>query len=385
MRAKAQSSLPRINGKDSITIRRREFVGSVTNGTAVNFALTPASLSIPGYDINPSMPALFPWLSNIAVNYERYRFTSLKFSFIPSQSTTTAGRFYAAVDYDFDDDPATSKIQLMGNLTAVEVPLWQECSLVCDPKSLNRDLPYRFVSSTSRTLSVESRTSFAGFLMCGFDTQVHNCIMDLWVEYQIELVTPVYDHPLSETWQVPVAATTDVCTALGTAFFGLQRTPTVRPSGSVKIADSATPGFPSLVKTLGGASTTYPFALDLLGALGKGFLELRNIISVTGETPATLMGAVKTTVLDADIYSNLGVWITTLSALVVTRPQILTVTQGFFPSAAAVASALMYTDASVALTPLLDLYPTARYVVPFITSAVALGAGQTGWGYDFHK
>jgi len=138
---------------DKVVIKRREFVGTATNGTVTGYALTPVSASTPGYDFNPSEATMFPWLSQLAPCFERFRFDRLSFDFIPSQASSTAGRYYAAVDYDYDDAVAVNKTMLMGNMTAMESAVWQPMSIKCDPRSLNRDLPYRYVSCTTRVRS----------------------------------------------------------------------------------------------------------------------------------------------------------------------------------------------------------------------------------------
>lgn len=177
----------------SVRIHRTEFVGSVSNGAVTGYALTATSASTPGYDINPANGLVFPWLSGIAVNYERFRFHSLRFRFIPSQPTTTAGRIYAAFDYDYDDAVPTSKTQLMSNLTKAECPVWQEMSLALMPSQLHADMPFKYVSLVTKSNFVEPRTAYCGFLVVAFDTPTGYLSYDMEVSYDVELISPVFE------------------------------------------------------------------------------------------------------------------------------------------------------------------------------------------------
>lgn len=386
LNAKVKSSPPKINGSDRIVIKRREFVGSVSNGATTGFALTPASLTTPGYDINPSISTMFPWLSNIAVCYERYRFTSLVFTFVPSQPTTTAGRFYAAVDYDYDDAIATSKAQLMGNLSAVEVPVWQECKLACDPAALNRELPYRYVNSTSRTAFVESRTTFAGFLMCAYDTSVANCIMDLWCEYSIELVTPVYDSPASQTWGGPVTATTAVVSACGTSWLGFPAPYWLSmPPGPIKLVDSSVPTFPVINVSHGGTTKVAPRALDVSGALGRGWLETLINVIADGTAPSSLLSAAVTMVSDWYAYDANALFMGSVAASpTVFTPSVSSNCEGCEPGKSLVNGSTVSQKASINLDLLYRTFPTIRYLVPLITSVANITNGSTGFGFEYH-
>jgi len=185
---------PRISSSgNTFTISRREFVGTATNGASTSYVLSALSSSVPGYDLNPGTATMFPWLSTIAYSFERYRFQKLSISFVPSQSATTAGRYYAAVDFDWDDTVASSKLMLMGNANAVEAPMWQPTTMVVSPQSLMRDMPFKYVISPGRDVAIEPRTTFGGYLMVGFDTPTANCLIDIWVDYTVTFENPVND------------------------------------------------------------------------------------------------------------------------------------------------------------------------------------------------
>lgn len=59
--------------------------------------------------INPGMESAFPWLSNIARSYDRYRFHRLIFRYKPTCPTDTVGQVIMAWDYDSLDPVPTNE------------------------------------------------------------------------------------------------------------------------------------------------------------------------------------------------------------------------------------------------------------------------------------
>jgi len=390
---RALASGPRINGSDKITIRRREFVGTATNGATTGFALTPLSAATPGYDLNPATSELFPWLSRIAPCYERFRFNRVKFHFIPSSPTSTPGRFYAAVDYDYDDLVASTKAELMGNVCSVESAVWQESELVCNPLALNRDMPYRYVSSTGRSTYIEQRTAYSGFMMCAFDTTSANLLMDIWVEYEVEFVTPVNDPAVTEmcpATSTNVSAVTAVSTATGGSFLGLPlpiSTFTTTPASPIKVVIPGSLGIPSIVFGFSGASVYPTRALDISGAQGKGKLDVSTAFNVTGQTPATILNNVLLTNVYIYAFDYLGAYlgsITENSGGFTTNMSSSVI--GVTPGEVSVASKFLDSLITISLEACTSALPTLRYLVPMLSNwSSALGAGNSGYGIEYRK
>lgn len=390
---RAVATNPRINGSDKVVIRRREFVGTATNGGTFGFALTPLSRATPGYDLNPATSELFPWLSRIAPCYERFRFNKVKFHFIPSQPTSTAGRFYAAVDYDYDDLVANTKAELMGNATSVEAAVWQECELVCNPQALNRDLPYRYVSSTGRTSYVEQRTAYSGFMMCAFDTTVGSLLMDIWVEYEVELVTPVNDPVISQFCPANysnVYAASNVTSALGTGFIGFPLATSAfntTPASPIKVVRSGSMGVPVIFFGFGGTNAYPPYAMEIGGTQGKGKLDISTSFNVTGQTPATVLNNVSLTDVEVYAFDFDGLFIGSITnSPVVFPPSIYSASLGVVSGEVSVASKFITSLITLSLEAAYLTAPTLKYLVPFISNSnAAFGAGNSGFGVEYRK
>lgn len=379
----ARSKTPKFGQSQStngVVIRRREFVGTATNSSFTTFYLSSLSSSTPGYDLNPLCTSTFPWLSHLAGCYERYRFRALKFDMIPSQATTTAGRYYCAVDYDYDDAPASSKAELMGNATAAEAPIWQTMTVVCDPASLNRDCPFRYVSCSTRGFDFEPRTTYAGFFMIGFDTPTANCLIDIWVEYEVELVTPVFES--SNSIDVPISghtAITNVTAAAGTDYFGTLTATTPIKSGLVSRVTAGLGNVPSMLVPVGGVTKNVTDGLDIALAGFRGVIDIMSDVGVTGATPAATIG---TNQLDlrVGVFDNIGSYL---------GDAFYGTTQAIKSVGPRVASELLTNDkytrhlVSVGMEELRKYMPTARYLMPWITSTVAaLGGGYHAFGWQ---
>jgi hypothetical protein len=182
------NSKPTFNGRQSVRVVHREAVASVRNTVTNDFAMLPQVGQTPGWDISPGNPVLFPWLSNIAVNYEQYHFHKLVFSLVSGQAANLSGRVYMAVDYDWDDEIATTYQGMMNNQSSVEGMVWQSLRLNCSPQLLHDDRYYKYTMNPVRE-APEPRTTFGGFLMIA--TNVPGVYTwDLLVEYDVEFRSP---------------------------------------------------------------------------------------------------------------------------------------------------------------------------------------------------
>lgn len=379
-----RSSPPTLRNTSNVTIRRREFVGTASNDAYTSFKISTGTLAVPGYDFNPATARMFPWLSQISGAFERFRFNKLKFDFCPGQSTTTAGRYYAAVDYDYDDVIPNSKAAIMGNMSAVEASIWQPCSLVCDPVALNRDMPFRYVSCTTRGLAIENRTAYSGFLIVAFDTPSANCLVDIWVEYEVELATPVADDPYQQFYPVSdstTPSTTAVSGAVGGSFGAVVAPATATyPTGPISLVASGSVGTPVFSVPVGTDKVYPPYALDIKNVSGMGDILLQGNYNVTGVAPNDVLGASEALFKWA-FLDNTGssVASSTTSGLNIVS------SQGPATGSGGMLGAYITSLVGVSLNTLLSKYPTVRYLVPYLVSSAALGAGHSGFGFSQTK
>jgi len=319
----------------------------------------------------------------MAPSYERYKFHSLAFELVSSQATSTAGRVYAAVDYDWDDEVPATKAQLMGNLSAQEAPVWSNLKISTDSSQLHRDMPYKYVNLGQR-VSSEPRTSYAGFLIIGFDTPTANCRFDMFVTYDVTFEVPVFENvgavlsnpvPLQPTipyvnertpwYDAAAGATEKVVQALWTS--NVQK-------GLIREVVGGVGDVPTLASP--GVTPFLQKALDI-GRLGyQHWMTFEGYLKNSGLTPAQWSAA---THINALVYSATGVHLGALMATLTapyTGIKAADVSNGSLPSENAVAGKSLRPLMSFELSSVRSVFPGARYLVPLIYVANTLGLGD---------
>lgn len=237
-------------------IRHREYIQDISGTTAFQ------NISFP---INPGMAATFPWLSQIAANYEEYRMLGLIFEFrstsaVALNSTNTAlGVVVMGTDYNADHAPVTSKQELENFEYTSSAPPSQTFMhpIECDPRFNPLGIYYVRGNDTS---AVDLRFSDLGLLqLVTSGMQAAAVIGELWVTYDVELFKPILNPTIGPSLGSAIAfhakATTGITTG---AYFG---TPAAA-STQVLVDDIgvfngyASPPMPANLISVGGFSTT---------------------------------------------------------------------------------------------------------------------------------
>lgn len=185
-------SVPRFNsGKEFTTVTHREYLGDVVSGTAGTF-------DIQEYTINPSNEATFPWLSNIAQQYESYEISGLIFEFKSLSGTavgstnTALGAIAMATVYDVEAPPFASRREMEQYEFSVSARTTENLihPIECDPKQ--NVLPMLFTRDASGTNVRDKRFhDMANFYVATDGLQASNVtIGELWVSYRVKLFKP---------------------------------------------------------------------------------------------------------------------------------------------------------------------------------------------------
>lgn len=368
-------------GTDVVNIKRREFVCSFGNGANLGFYMVPQSVNTPGWDFNPGCTSLFPWLSGLANHFERFRFRALNFKFVSSAATSNPGRYYAAIDYDYDDAPANDKVSMMGNRTANEATIWQPMQLSANVASLHRDMPTKFVSSYARGNYVEPRTAYCGFLMVAIDTTQADRLFDMWVEYDVDLITPTSEGITEQDsiFSLTPPAVANVTTALGAGFAANPWIRGVSP-GPVRVVTPGAAGIPQMsYGTLGTVPASYALDLgQLLTSAGRATnFTLKYTGTETGSSPSNVVGTKRLNAFAA-AYDAVGTYLGDMFGLSSGQAKAVGVDVA---SDLTTVGARFVDLASIAVDELLRVYPSVRYLVPFIESAAAIGAGTSAFAF----
>lgn len=370
----AKNSPPALSNTRSVRVVRREMAGTCTN-VAAGYQLLPLSSSVPGWDINPGCATLFPWLSNFAPCFERYRFHRLRITIIPSQATSTPGRVYMAVDLDYDDPPATGKMALMGNKHSVEAPVWQSISVDVPASDLHRDMPFKYVNYKQRSANPEPRTAFCGYLQIATDTTQTNCLFDIWVDYDVEFVDPVSEElmvqdTISSGLSTPLPLISSPYNSYNIGSGQIQELVLSSKDsiGPVKVVKFGINGTPAVaIHAYTGNKVAEGYGYDLVNVL-NGTLELVGMIASAFATP--LDYAEQSAAFDVEMYSEVG---TSLGLMSTASAGSINNTMSTGAPGDATNSTLWNTagstykgSAGIHISDLRRAVPTIRYLLPFI-------------------
>lgn len=197
------NSVPMFSGTGNetgdIVITHREYLTDIFGPTT--------SFNVQSYPINPGLDQTFPWLSQIACNYEEYEFSQLLFEY---RSTTTdigsttngqCGTVIMATNYNAASLPFSDKATMMEYAHAMSVKTTENMvhGVECDPNKLGgsfrkyvRTGPINYVPGGTlyQDLKTYDHSLFQYALAnspTGFQNQV---IGELWVYYTVRLSKP---------------------------------------------------------------------------------------------------------------------------------------------------------------------------------------------------
>ncbi len=167
---------------DRVRIIHSELVSSITGSVAFTLAN--------GFALNPGLAATFPWLSSQAQGWERYRFHRLRFCYYTRTGSSTPGSFMMAPDYDASDPaPVSEQIASAYRDVAEDAP-WKNICCELNAASLNSIGPSKFIRLGALAANQDIKTYDSGNLFAFTMDGTAVSWGKLWVEYDVELITP---------------------------------------------------------------------------------------------------------------------------------------------------------------------------------------------------
>jgi len=165
-------------GQRGLVITHREMIGQIIS------AGTTLAFNTDSFVINPGKYATFPWLSNIAGNFDKYVMRRLRFYTISNQSTAVAGRVGLGYDVDSTDPEPADRNEFFSLTYHAECAPWD--TVVLDIPVDGRE---RFINSHTTT---DSKLIDIGQLILMSDSIVatNTALSDVIVEYTVELIDP---------------------------------------------------------------------------------------------------------------------------------------------------------------------------------------------------
>lgn len=172
-----------VTSNGSVTVvKHSEFFSDVTG--SINY-------SVKALPLNPGNEEVFPYLAEIAMRFEYYRFRKLQFRYEPTCPTTTAGACYLAVDYDATDLAPGSKILFMQNMNSVRCAPYDRTSMDMVKVASAAQIK-RFTLDRTPPGNADVKMYNLGnalFATQGFISDGAAC-GELYVDYEVELTVP---------------------------------------------------------------------------------------------------------------------------------------------------------------------------------------------------
>lgn len=190
------AQIPKIMNKSHVpngtTIRHKEYLCDIISSSSAN------TFNIQNFYINPGQAATFPWLSQIAQNYEEYVMEGCLFEFRSMSSdalnsvNTALGTVIMATEYNSSNANFASKAEM----EAYEYSMSEKpsCSMIhpieCDPRQT--PIPELYIRPGALPSGQDQRLYDLG----NFQIATTGCqgtsvnLGELWVSYQVTLIKP---------------------------------------------------------------------------------------------------------------------------------------------------------------------------------------------------
>lgn len=180
-----------VSRSNGVRIAHREFLADIkgdANFTLLNFI------------INPGLATTFPWLSQVARNFEEYQMHGLVFQYIPSSGTAISstssalGRLVFATSYDVNDPNFTTKQQMESYQYATACVPFETMIHPVECKLGTNVLSRLYVRERELGATEDARFYDLGnFQYAVQGMQSAYTVGELWVSYDVELTKPRID------------------------------------------------------------------------------------------------------------------------------------------------------------------------------------------------
>lgn len=165
----------------SVKIVHRELITTIL--PADSLTVNNGDTNTGKYRVNPSNNALFTWLQGQAQLYDMYRFTKLRFTYIPTTNTTATGRVSVIWDKDSQDPLPQDRAAISSYAHYADSAPWAENYLV-----VPCDNVWRYMNDTN---AVDRKLVDFGQLIFATYSSVSSVPHgDLYVEYTVEFKEP---------------------------------------------------------------------------------------------------------------------------------------------------------------------------------------------------
>lgn len=185
-----------VNDGGGTIVRHAEFLQNIVAPAS------PEDFTLDSFDVNPGDPDLFPWLSQVAKNYQQWRPRGMIFVFRSTSSDITAGgalgTFAMSSNYNSLEATFTNMRDMLNAKYAVSGKPSRDYvhTIECARSERPTEILYVKGPNSSDTLSQDANM----FNLCKFQYATEGLpsgltageiLGELWISYEIELMKPV--------------------------------------------------------------------------------------------------------------------------------------------------------------------------------------------------
>lgn len=194
-----------LESDEGICISKREYVSEIYGPPPISGVPGTATVpfSVQSFPLNPGLEGTFPWLSQIAMNYDEYELVQCIFTFKSTTTESTSstngqvGTIIMATNYNSAAPNFTDKVTMMQYAFANSERLTRSCQhgVECDPDKLSGSAG-DYIRNNPVVVGQDLKTYDHG----KFQIAVANCapafsnisIGELWVSYTVKLRKPKF-------------------------------------------------------------------------------------------------------------------------------------------------------------------------------------------------
>jgi len=170
----------------SVRLKHREYLQDAFTGPTANVFNNTT------FEINPGLSSTFPFLAQIASNFEEYKMHGLVFEFVsttsPYNSTSAMGSVIMAMEYNASAAPYTSKPQMENSDFAISAR--PDKSMLYGVECVDNATNHLFVRTGTGNLPLTT-TDIGLFNFATLTPLAANTTLgEIWVTYDVELYRP---------------------------------------------------------------------------------------------------------------------------------------------------------------------------------------------------
>jgi len=158
------------------------------------------------YRVNPGDPTTFPWLRNVAVNYQQYELKGMLVEFKSTSATAVAstntalGVVIIGANYNPDEPVFSNKRAIESSMYVSSAAPSQSfvMPIECAASSEVARLKYVRFGTNIPTTASRALYDHCNFTVATQGAQAASVVGELWVTYDVELSKPLLPDPLGE-------------------------------------------------------------------------------------------------------------------------------------------------------------------------------------------